>query len=69
MLFALVFWNMLWGITGALLSVPIISATKIILINMQHPTAQWTAALLEGAISIDAAREARAAGVMASRRP
>lgn len=68
-LFALVFWNMLWGITGALLSVPIISATKIILINMQHPTAQWTAALLEGAISIDAAREARAAGVMASRRP
>ena len=27
------------------------------------------AALLEGAISIDAAREARAAGVMSSRRP
>lgn len=56
-LFALVFWNMLWGITGALLSVPIMSAAKIILINMRHPTAQWFAALLEGAISIDATPE------------
>jgi hypothetical protein len=56
-LFALVFWNMLWGITGALLSVPIMSAAKIILINMRHPTAKWFAALLEGAISIDATPE------------
>eukprot|EP01043_Picozoa_sp_COSAG02_P000172 COSAG02_NODE_3_length_74588_cov_108.368430_11_plen_517_part_00 len=56
-LFALVFWNMLWGITGALLSVPIMSAAKIILINMRHPTAQWFAALLEGAISIDSTPE------------
>ena len=28
-LFGLVFWNMLWGILGALLSVPIMSAFKI----------------------------------------
>lgn len=56
-LFALVFWNMLWGVTGALLSVPIMSAAKIILINMRHPTAQWFAALLEGAISIGSTPE------------
>ena len=38
-LFALVFWNMLWGIPGALLSIPIVSAVKIVLINLQHPGA------------------------------
>ena len=47
-LFALVFWYMMWGIAGAFLSVPIMSILKILALNMDNPTAQWFARLLEG---------------------
>ena len=42
-LFSLVFWNMLWGLTGAVLSIPIMCALKIILLNM--PNRAFQAAL------------------------
>lgn len=47
-LFALVFWYMMWGVAGAFLSVPIMSVLKILALNMDNPTAQWFARLLEG---------------------
>ena len=45
-LFALVFWYMMWGIPGAFLSVPIMSVLKILCLNMDNMTAQWFARLL-----------------------
>ena len=45
-LFALVFWYMMWGIPGAFLSVPIMSVIKILCLNMDNMTAQWFARLL-----------------------
>jgi hypothetical protein len=45
-LFALVFWYMMWGIPGAFLSVPIVSVLKILCLNMDNMTAQWFARLL-----------------------
>eukprot|EP01043_Picozoa_sp_COSAG02_P024553 COSAG02_NODE_1345_length_13143_cov_61.223091_8_plen_123_part_00 len=45
-LFALVFWYMMWGIPGAFLSVPIVSVLKILCLNMDNLTAQWFARLL-----------------------
>jgi hypothetical protein len=47
-LFALVFWYMMWGVAGAFLSVPIVSVLKILALNMDNATAQWFARLLEG---------------------
>lgn len=47
-LFALVLWNRLWGIMGAFLSVPITSAIKILLSNIDHPTSMWLVGLIEG---------------------
>jgi hypothetical protein len=47
-LFALVFWYMMWGVAGAFLSVPIMSVLKILALNMDNATAQWFARLLEG---------------------
>ena len=47
-LFALVFWYMMWGVAGAFLSVPIMSVLKILALNMENATAQWFARLLEG---------------------
>lgn len=68
-LFGLVFWNMLWGILGALLSVPIMSAGKIVLLNIKHPTAQWMAAVLEGDMMHESRQTIRAQeGGMAPRR-
>ena len=45
-LFALVFWYMMWGLPGAFLSVPIMSVLKILCLNMDNMTAQWFARLL-----------------------
>lgn len=45
-LFALVFWYMMWGLPGAFLSVPIMSVIKILCLNMDNLTAQWFAGLL-----------------------
>jgi predicted PurR-regulated permease PerM len=47
-LFALVFWYMMWGVAGAFLSVPIMSVIKICCANMSNPTAQWFARTLTG---------------------
>jgi hypothetical protein len=39
---------MMWGISGAFLSVPIMSVIKIFCQNMNNSTAQWLASALEG---------------------
>jgi hypothetical protein len=57
-LFALVFWYMMWGLPGAFLSVPIMSVLKILCLNMDNMTAQWFAGLL-GARSLVLCRSSR----------
>jgi Zn-dependent protease with chaperone function len=44
-LVGMLFWNWLWGPAGALLSVPIMAATKIVLENI--PDLAWISALFE----------------------
>ncbi|KAK8810704.1 hypothetical protein WA158_007279 [Blastocystis sp. Blastoise] len=47
-LICLAVWYMLWGITGAILSVPITAIIRIFLTEMDYPAAQWIVRLLEG---------------------
>src|SRR5690606_17173943 len=49
-LLSLMFWYMIWGITGAFLAIPITSALKIIL--AESPRTRRVAELLEGNLSI-----------------
>ena len=51
--------NMLWGLTGAVLSIPIMCVLKIILLNMPNPTATFIASMMEG--HFEASRAARLA--------
>ena len=53
-LFSLVFWNMLWGTVGAVLSIPIMCVLKIILLNMPNRTATFLAGVMEGHIETSA---------------
>eukprot|EP00668_Euglena_longa_P001368 GGOE01001621.1.p1 GENE.GGOE01001621.1~~GGOE01001621.1.p1 ORF type:complete len:442 (+),score=95.42 GGOE01001621.1:50-1375(+) len=48
-LVALVFWGALWGIAGAVLSVPILVVAKICLEKVEHPIAQYMLRLITGA--------------------
>jgi hypothetical protein len=63
-LFSLVFWNMLWGLTGAVLSIPIMCVLKIVLLNMPNPTATFLASMMEG--HFEASKAARLAMSAAS---
>lgn len=47
-LISLSFWYMVWGIPGAILSVPITAVMRIILLHIKHPYAQVILLLLEG---------------------
>lgn len=58
-LFALVFWYMMWGLPGAFLSVPIMSVLKILCLNMDNMTAQWFARLLGAPANSRRAQSAR----------
>jgi hypothetical protein len=40
---ALLFWTFLWGIPGAVISVPLLSCMKILLLEADHPLAYLTA--------------------------
>jgi AI-2 transport protein TqsA len=47
-LVALVFWSALWGIAGAVLSVPILVVAKICLEKVDHPIAQYMLKCITG---------------------
>ena len=49
-LLSLSFWFSLWGVPGAILSVPITAVIRIIVSNIAHPYAQFAKNLLEGRI-------------------
>ena len=40
MLIGLVFWGSIWGLAGAILSVPLLGAQKIILTSTDYPLAK-----------------------------
>lgn len=73
-LVGMLFWGWLWGPAGALLSVPILAATKIVLENI--PELAWISALVEldtkqrkGVVKRNAARERMGIGLGAQERP
>lgn len=47
-LMALAFWYALWGVPGAILSVPVTAAIRIVLSHLEHPYARIILAVLEG---------------------
>jgi predicted PurR-regulated permease PerM len=47
-LLSLSFWFSLWGVAGAILSVPITAVIRIVVSNISHPYAQFAKNLLEG---------------------
>ena len=56
-LFSLFFWTLMWGITGAILSVPILSLTKILLLEADHPWARRMVDWIREDPGVDEARE------------
>ena len=51
-LLSLSFWFSLWGVPGAILSVPITAVIRIIVSNISHPYAQFAKNLLEGKLKL-----------------
>ena len=51
-LLSLSFWFSLWGVPGAILSVPITAVIRIIVSNIAHPYAQFTKNVLEGKLRL-----------------
>lgn len=49
-LLSLSFWFSLWGVAGAILSVPITAVIRIVVSNIRHPYAAFVKNLLEGKI-------------------
>lgn len=47
---ALGFWSILWGVSGMVLSVPLVAVLRIILIQINHPYAEVTVQVLEGRV-------------------
>jgi AI-2 transport protein TqsA len=47
-LLSLSFWFSLWGVAGALLSVPITAVMRIVVSNIAHPYALFAKNLFEG---------------------
>jgi len=45
---ALVFWGLIWGISGAILAVPLTAAMKIVLNDLDHPFAKAAACMISG---------------------
>jgi AI-2 transport protein TqsA len=50
---ALVIWGSVWGIIGAILSVPMLTIQKILLTKANHPLAKHTLAMIREDASID----------------
>jgi hypothetical protein len=56
-MFSLVFWTLLWGISGAILSVPFLSLMKILLVEADHPWAKLLVDWIREDPTVDEARE------------
>ena len=56
-LFSLFFWTSLWGISGAILSVPFLSLMKILLIEADHPLCARLVEWIRDDPEVDEARE------------
>jgi len=54
---ALVIWGSLWGLLGAILSVPLLGIQKILLMNANHPMAKYCVMLIREDPTIDEAAE------------
>jgi len=52
-LFALVLWGSVWGIPGAILSVPLLAATKVLLEEADYPMAKMALGLIRESSSVD----------------
>ncbi len=47
-LLSLAFWFTLWGVVGAILSIPVTAVLRIVLSHIDHPYARVLIGLLEG---------------------
>lgn len=47
-LLALAFWFSIWGVVGAILSIPVTAVLRIVLSHVNHPYAKVIIRLLEG---------------------
>jgi predicted PurR-regulated permease PerM len=47
---ALGFWSILWGVSGMILSVPLVAVLRIVLLQIHHPYAEITVQVLEGRV-------------------
>ena len=47
-LLSLAFWFTLWGVVGAILSIPVTAVLRIVLSHINHPYARVIIGLLEG---------------------
>lgn len=51
-LLSLSFWFSIWGVPGAILSVPITAVMRIVVCNINHPYAQFAKNLMEGKMEL-----------------
>jgi hypothetical protein len=65
-LFALVLWSAMWGLLGAILSVPLLGIQKICCSYANHPIAKVMLAMIREDPTIDEAAEAANAGLHGS---
>jgi predicted PurR-regulated permease PerM len=47
-LFSLSLWSAIWGVAGAILSVPLVAVTRVIVMHIDHPYARIALKVLEG---------------------
>jgi len=60
---ALVIWSSIWGISGAILSVPLLGIMKILMVHTNHPMAKYCLLLVREDPTLDEAKERKAAGL------
>lgn len=56
-LFSLFFWTLMWGVSGAILSVPFLSLTKILLVEADYPWAKQMVNWIREDPNVDESRE------------
>ena len=60
---ALVMWSSVWGLPGAVLSVPMLGIQKIVMVYTNHPFAKYALMLIREDPTLDEAKERAAAGM------
>jgi len=60
---ALVMWSSVWGLPGAVLSVPMLGIQKIVMVYTNHPFAKYSLMLIREDPTLDEAKERAAAGL------